>query len=242
MMLNNSKIVCTFAVIFSALCFCSCDDGRIYDEGNYNSEGFTVRLTATLTGMDTWPENYSIALAGFKSGTDYRVIAKDIPPSDEGKESEVEMSGVGGDVQTIELCALNRFGERVTTFHSQPTEGARNEIVIELGAVDVSAFAAIQKNLLDNSCTGCHGAGGAGIGLDLRAGHSFAALVGKPSKKVEGKKLIEPGNAGESVFSQVIQTQVSANWKMNHSDMLNKERTALLREFIDRWINAGAKK
>lgn len=242
MMLNNSKIVCTFAVIFSALSFCGCDDGRIYDEGNYGSEGFTVRLTATLTGLDTWPENYTIALAGFKSGTGYRVIAKDIPMSCEGKKASIDMTGVSGDVQTVELCALNRFGERVATFHSQPTEGVRNEMVMSLGEVDVSAFAAVQKTLLDNSCTGCHGAGGAGIGLDLRQGHSYDALVGKPSQKVEGKKLIEPGNASASVFSQVIQTQVSANWKMNHSDMLNKERTALLREFIDRWIDAGAKK
>ena len=241
-MLNNSKIVCTFAVIFSALSFCACDDGRIYDEGNYDSEGFTVRMTGTLTGIGTWPDNYTIAVAGFKSGTGYRVIAKDISPSYDGHEVSVDMSGVNGEVQTIELCALNRFGERVATFYSQSTEGVRDELVIRLGDIDVSAFAAIQKTLLDNSCIGCHGAGGAGIGLDLRAGHSFDALVGKPSKKVEGKKLIEPGNAGESVFSQVIQTQVSANWKMNHSDMLNKERTALLREFIDRWIDAGAKK
>lgn len=241
-MLNNSKIVCTFAVLFAALSLCSCDDGRIYDEGGSNSDGFTVRLKGTLTGLDTWPENYTIALGGFKSGTDYRVIAKDIPLSNEGKSATIEMGGVGGDVQTVELCALNRFGERVATFFSQPAEGVQRELTIDVGEMDVSAFAAIQRVLLDNSCTGCHGAGGAGIGLDLRAGNSYAALVGMPSKKVGGKNLIEPGNASASVFSQVIQTDISKDWKMNHSDMLNKERTALLREFIDRWIDAGAKK
>lgn len=242
MKLNYPKIVCTFAVIFTALSFCSCDDGRIYDEGSGNVEGFTVKLRGTLTGLDTWPENYSIVLAGFKSGSEYRVIAKDIPVANEGRHATVEMSGVGSDVQTVELCALDRFGERVATFLSQPAEGVRDELVIDVGEKDVSAFAAIQTLLLDNSCTGCHGAGGAGIGLDLRAGNSYGALVNMPSKKVGGRKLIEPGNASASVFSQVIQTDVSKDWKMNHSDMLNKERTALLREFIDRWINDGAKK
>ncbi len=241
-MLINSKIVSTFAVLFAALMFCSCDDGRIYDEDNANSDGFLVRLKGTLTGLNTWPENYSIVVAGFKSGTDYRVVAKDIPQSNEGKALSVEMSGVSSDVQTIELCALNRFGERVATFYSQPAEGVRDELTIDVGELDVSAFAAIQTMLLDNSCTGCHGAGGAGIGLDLRKGHSYDALVDMPSRKITDKKLIQPGNAEASVFSQVIQTDVSANWKMNHSDMLNKERTALLREFIDAWINEGAKK
>ena len=44
----------------------SCDDGKIYDENNQTErEGGTVKLTAQINGIDSWPGGYSVVLAGF---------------------------------------------------------------------------------------------------------------------------------------------------------------------------------
>ena len=52
-------------LLFSCLAI-SCDDGKIYDENNQTErEGGTVKLTAQINGIDSWPGGYSVVLAGF---------------------------------------------------------------------------------------------------------------------------------------------------------------------------------
>ena len=48
--------------------------------------------------------------------------------------------------------------------------------------------------------------------------------------------LVAPGDAEASVLHQVLNTDLTATWRQNHSDMLNKERTAPLLSLIDDWI------
>ena len=44
-------------LLFSCLAI-SCDDGKIYDENNQTErEGGTVKLTAQINGIDSWPDS-----------------------------------------------------------------------------------------------------------------------------------------------------------------------------------------
>ena len=90
----------------------SCDDGRLYaDRLIIPEEGRVVKLTATLEGLDTWSDGYSIVLAGFEDGSDYTVIAKSVQAADDGTV-DITMSGVAEEVTTLEVCAINRIRKR----------------------------------------------------------------------------------------------------------------------------------
>ena len=90
----------------------SCDDGRLYaDRLILPEEGRVVRLTATLDGLDTWADGYSVVLAGFGEGSDYAVIAKSVQAADDGTV-DITMSGVAEEVTTLEVCAINRIRKR----------------------------------------------------------------------------------------------------------------------------------
>ena len=92
----------------------SCDDGRLYaDRLIIPEEGRVVKLTATLEGLDTWSDGYSIVLAGFEDGSDYTVIAKSVQAADDGTV-DITMSGVAEEVTTLEVCAINRIRKRLT--------------------------------------------------------------------------------------------------------------------------------
>lgn len=71
-----------FSIFFSTFVACySCDDGRIYEkEVALPQEGLTLKLTGHLTGVDTWPEKYTLCVAGFTDESDYAVLSKVIAP------------------------------------------------------------------------------------------------------------------------------------------------------------------
>ena len=222
------KIIRIFAPLLVAMLVAACDDGPIPDRTYYDDEGAAVKLTGQLTGADKWPD-------------DYAAVTKNVADISDGGNVELVMTGLPADVSSVELCVLNRLRQRVATFFSVNPDGVRDTIRLDVGAVDVSPVAAFQMALLNQSCTACHGAtGGAAAGLFLTEGRFYGATVGQPSKKIEGGVLIQPGNAEQSVLSQVINTDVSAGWRQNHADMLNKERMHTLLKALDDWIDAGA--
>jgi hypothetical protein len=65
---------------------------------------------------------------------------------------------------------------------------------------DPVSFAAVVEPLLADNCTamGCHGFPIPQLGLDLRAGNSYAALVGVVADQCDGRLLVTPGDAGNS--------------------------------------------
>ena len=195
----------------------SCDDGRLYaDRLILPEEGRVVRLTATLDGLDTWADGYSVVLAGFGEGSDYAVIAKSVQAADDGTV-DITMSGVAEEVTTLEVCAINRIRKR------------------DAGRLDVGMFATIQQDIFDRTCTGCHGEG---RWLDLSAGASHATLVGQPSTVFEGRTRVLPGHAAESVLYTILTTDESANLATDHQTQftLSDEQFAL----IEDWIDGGA--
>ena len=71
-------------LLFSCLAI-SCDDGKIYDENNQTErEGGTVKLTAQINGIDSWPGGYSVVLAGFTPDNAFAQTAKGISQTADG--------------------------------------------------------------------------------------------------------------------------------------------------------------
>lgn len=214
----------------------SCDDGRLYtDRLILPEEGRVVKLTATLDGLDTWTDGYSIVLAGFEEGSDYTVIAKSVQAADDGTV-DITMSGVAEEVTTLEVCAINRIRKRVATYYELDCSTLADDTIrIDAGRLDVGMFATIQQDIFDRTCTGCHGEG---RWLDLSAGASHATLVGQPSTVFEGRTRVLPGNAAESVLYTILTTGESADLGTDHQTQftLSEEQFALIAD----WIDGGA--
>lgn len=214
----------------------SCDDGRLYaDRLILPEEGRVVRLTATLDGLDTWTDGYSVVLAGFGEGSDYAVIAKSVQAADDGTV-DITMSGVAEEVTTLEVCAINRIRKRVATYYELDCSTLSDDTLrIDAGRLDVGMFATIQQDIFDRTCTGCHGEG---RWLDLSAGASHATLVGQPSTVFEGRTRVLPGHAAESVLYTILTTDESAGLATDHRTQftLSDEQFAL----IEDWIDGGA--
>jgi len=232
------KILCIFA---AAVLLASCDDGPI-DESHddYGEAGIAIKMEGRLSGTQDWHESYDIAVAGFGNEDNYAVISKVLPAAD-GTFSVV-VSGVPANVESVELCVLNRLRQRVMAFRTAETGGVRDTLRFDVGDVNVSMTEAIQQSVYDRSCVACHGADGHNAaGLDLTSGHSRAALVNVPSQKVPGSLLVKPGDPEASVLHRLLRSDLSASWRQNHADMLNKERAGALLTLIDKWIENGAK-
>ena len=195
----------------------SCDDGRLYaDRLIIPEEGRVVKLTATLEGLDTWSDGYSIV--------------------DDGTV-DITMSGVAEEVTTLEVCAINRIRKRVATYYELDCSTLGDDTIrIDAGRLDVGMFATIQQDIFDRTCTGCHGEG---RWLDLSAGTSYQTLVGQPSTVFEGRTRVLPGSAAESVLYTILTTSESADLGTDHQTQftLSEEQFALIGD----WIDDGAK-
>jgi len=236
------NFICIFAPLLALLTLTACDEGRIYgSESTETDAGLVAKATGTFSGLGDWADGYSVALAGFKSTSEYAIISKLLPSDADGNATSVVLSGITSDVETLEICVLNRLRQRVATLAEADVSSAVNDTVyLDAGALDVSMLGAIQIGVFDQSCTACHGADGhKAAGLDLSAGNAYSDLVRVASNKVSGAYLVEPGNAEGSVLWQVLNTDVSSSWHQNHADMLNKERSARLLTLIEDWINEG---
>ncbi len=231
------------------LLLASCDDGTIEEKEAAYSTGKIVKVEGQVTGLNTWPAHYNVAIAGFTEQANnepspYATISKVLTTDAQGNVSIV-LSAITGNVKDVELCVLNSLRQRVMTFASEDISSATDDdtIRINFGTVDVSALAAIQVGLFNVSCIGCHGSNGfSGGGLNLTEGHAYASLVNLPSTKVPEKNRVTPGDAANSVLYEVINDSTfTETWRENHKDILNKDRTAELIYLVKEWINSGAK-
>ena len=216
-----------------------CDDGYIQEQVPQWTEGKTVAVEGRICGLETWPDKYDIALAGFDDTDRYAIISKVVSLNSLEPDGHFRMtlSGVPGEVTQVELCVINRLRQRVVTLKSMPLGQDSRESEMQVGDVDAGMYNLIQTQFFDVNCTACHGASTfSAAGLNLTAGQSYGHLVNVESAKVPGSLLVAPGDAEASVLNQVLNTDLTATWRQNHGDMLNKERTAPLLTLIDDWI------
>ncbi len=226
-----------FSILIATLfVISSCDEGRIYnDDVVQTEEGGTAHFSGTVTGIDSWSSGYTLALAGFEDGNDYALISKNIDTSVKDGQYDVTLSGIPGEVKTIELCAIDRLRRRVATFLSTDYNAQTGTIQINADNVDMSMSAAIQNEIFNTTCVQCHGGTGhAAAGLDLLTGNSFDNLISVPSRKMPEMDRVAPGNSNESELYLILSTNASADWNYDHSvEVVRQEKLDLIRNWID---------
>ncbi len=218
----------------------SCDEGRIYnDDALAAEEGGAARFSGAVTGLDSWSQGYTVALAGFEEGNDYAVISKNIETSVSDGNCDVTISGIPAEVTSIELCAIDRLRRRVASFLSVDYTPQAGVVQLSSENIDLSMSAAIQTEIFNTTCVQCHGATGhAAAGLNLIAGNSFDNLISVPSRKIPGMDRVAPGQSNESELFQILETDISSDWNYDHSvEVVRSEKLDLIRN----WIDNGAK-
>lgn len=235
----NYLFYAVFLTIFSS----SCDDGRIPEKEIIVTEkGRVVKLTADLVGLDNWHSDYDVVLAGFTENSSYSAIAKDLSISvtDNG-HVEMVMSGIGDNVRTLEVCVSNSIRERIATFYSMEAPATTDTIRMDIGTLNVSMYDAIQKNIFTDKCVQCHGAGSGkpAAGLHLTEDRSYADLYGYASTILPGVQRVNPGKSDESILYNILTTDMSAGWAIDHSQLMSTDENLLT--FVKNWIDNGAK-
>ena len=154
----------------------------------------------------------------------------------------IVLSGINANVNNVQLCVLDRLRRHVMTFQEMTLQQTRDTMYMEVGTVDVSMFNAIQQSYFNTTCANCHGASNrVAAGLYLIEGRSYDALVGKPSTKVEGINMVDPGHAENSLLHQILHEDVVEGISMTHRDLVSEKNEQSILPLIDSWINHGAK-
>ena len=223
-------------LLFSCLAI-SCDDGKIYDENNQTErEGGTVKLTAQINGIDSWPGGYSVVLAGFTPDNAFAQTAKGISQTADGTINMV-LAGIPSEVTQIEVCVINKLRKRIASFYTADYTEQADTIRLDAGKLDAGMFNSIQTEIFNRSCTACHGGRTEpAAGLYLTEGKSYKALVDVVAdKSEEGLKLVKPGSAEESFLLVILHENIV---KYDHTNVITTSSTLTL---LDDWINNGAK-
>ena len=236
-----------FILSLFTLPLASCDSGDIEEQAvSIEDKGYTVKLTAVLTGIDSWESKYSVSLAGFTTGDNYAQVVRAIPnTTPNNARIELILSNIGDEINTVELAITNRLRERIITIAKVNLDDYANQkdtIHMDLGQTDVSRFGALKKGLFNMACIQCHGGnGGAGAAsLNLTEGKSYANLVNTPSTRKEGMMRVVSGNAQESLIHQMMAEGGENLLHVNHTEILSnqfRENLNEVRQLIDEWIN-----
>lgn len=219
----------------SSLIFTSCDEGDITEEQVVTTSGRTLKIAMNITGIESWPSSYTVAVAGFTDGNKYANISKNIQAS---MNDTLVLEGISDNVATLEICVINKLRERVATFYEYDCSQDNNDTIVkDAGTIDARMFAVIQDQIFTPVCARCHGlSGSAAADLFLTDGNSYSNLIDQASTKVEGKTRVIPGNADESLLNDVV-TGVDSILSFNHSNIIPEYKTQAL---ITKWINNGA--
>ncbi|UVQ46352.1 hypothetical protein NXY11_24965 [Parabacteroides faecis] len=218
----------------------SCDDGKIYNEGNgpVKREGSTIKLTAHISKNSTWPSGYSLVFAGFAPNDEYAQTAKGLGIENDGSVNMV-LSGISNEVNQLEICIINKLRKRIVTFYKMDFTEQADTIMMDAGVIDASIFNSIQSNIFNAYCTNCHGAGNSAAGdLYLTEDKSYAALINvKAVSSEEGKMLVKPNDVENSYMLDVLTEGASPHY---HNDILSAQMDKL--SLLKSWIEEGAQK
>ena len=233
------KIFNNILALATVLALTACDEGRLYEDTTTESRrtGISATVNGKVDGAESWPEGYSLAIAGFETGNEYALISKNVEVADDGRVATV-LSGIPVEVNTIELCAIDRLRRRVASFCSADYDAGADTLRLVANA-DVSMAGAIQSRIFNTTCTQCHGgASYAAAGLKLTSGNAFGELVGVNSVKEPSMLRVAPGQSGESVLYRILAHGESASWAYDHSvEVVAPE----MLDLIKNWIDNGAK-
>ena len=217
----------------------SCDEGRLYGEDILISqEGGNAHLITTVTGIETWTEQYTLAVAGFEDGNEFALISKNIDASVTNGQCDVVLTGIPPEVSTVELCAIDRLRRRVATFASSDFIAGKDTLNIRIPSVNLSMPRAIQQEIFNTTCIQCHGGSNyIAAGLNLTEGESFSNMISVPSVKIPDMNRVQAGNSSLSVLYLILSGSSSSTWSYDHSvEVIRQEKLDLIRN----WIDGGA--
>lgn len=229
----------------------SCDSGDIVEnDTEQESNGYTVRMNAIVSGMAALSDKYTLALATFKANDNYALTVYSIPSTSADKaEVSIVASNITSDVSTVELVVTNRLRQRVISLASinmADYAAATDTIRMNVGTVEVGMTGIIQRHVFNASCIQCHGGnGGNGAAdLNLTEGHALANLKDVASTRKEDTFRIVSGNAGQSLLHRILAEGGEDILHYNHTEVLTsqfKNDAPAVRTFIDDWINSMKK-
>lgn len=228
--------VSAWAIAAMSLTCAGCDDGKIYpDNSTIEATGFTLTMKGEIAGCTQYDgSGYTVALAAFEEGNEFAVVSKNL---DDGSD-DVSVTNVDRKVSTVEVCIINRLRKRVVTLASENVaEATDNDVIFNVGTLNVSPFSGINHDIFTTTCLQCHGGTETpAAGLDLNPSKAYADIVDVPSTVVEGEKIVAPGDASASTLWQIVATDISESWRFDHSNLLTSDKSS----FIEFWINNGA--
>ena len=233
--------------IISLFLLAACDDGDIVEKYTFQQEGIKVSVDATISGLDSWPDGYSVTLSGFSlavndktAPAEYSEISKQIINNGNGS-AHITLGGIPQSVNYLEITVLNRIRQRVVTLWQKELtnddKSSRDTLKIDAGTINAGMFNYIQNEYFTLRCADCHGLREhAAAGLFLTEGKSYAALVNAKSAKRADLNLVTPGDTANSVLHKILKGEFPEATH-NHSDKLDLEQDRIL---IDNWILSGA--
>lgn len=212
-----------------------CDEGRIYEDfSDEHKEGRTVAVELTAYGYERWPEDYSLAIAGFRESNEYAIISKNLEFSTNGYNLSV-LTGIPADVDYMEICAIDRLRRKVVSFMSVTDLSGSDTIKITGKNLDLSPGKGVQTEIFNTTCANCHGGSNfSAANLNLTAGKAFDELINVPSVKEKGILRIKPGECGESLLWMILAEGRSSDWKYDHSvEITGRNRLDLIKIWIE---------
>ena len=226
---------CNFAAaILTLTSTTACDDGRIYPETTQTTQrdGLVMKLTGNISGIGSWADGYSVVVAAFDATSPYALITKNITA--EGN-TELTMNAIPQEATTVELCVIDRLRQRVVTIEATEANATPGDTIkMDVGTIDVGMLAQLQHNVFTPRCAGCHGLSSyAAAGVNLTEGKTYDNIVGKPSRRIEGKNIVEPGNYAESSLAQMLDTDITSTWGYDHQ---HADISDSWREILKKWI------
>lgn len=227
------------SLLFILLLGTACDDGRIYEKEYVPTEsGRVAKVEVDLSGTDSWPSNYTVAVAGFNDKDQYASITRNLQPDANGHVS-LKFTGIPDDVKTIEVCVINSLRRRIISFYSADAPATTDTIRVNAGKLNVGMYAAIQSAVLNKECANCHSGNAWAASLNLTEGHSYADMVNVASHKDPSKVRVLPTDADNSILYETLATDISTSWQHDHSKIMITKSIEL--KMIKDWINNGAK-
>ena len=210
----------------------SCDSGDVYPPPPEVSKR-QVNASFSFEGLGAFPESeyYQVVFAAFAEGSVYPLTYKAVTKPSSGNV-EVSLANIPDEAGTVSLALLDKGKKLVFDFYSYPVADMGDEtITLTQQEITLYSYARVQKQIFDIKCTACHGAGESSArGLDLTAGHSYAALVNRNSTKAPSELLVMPYSASRSFLIEAL--TVLNILTPDHTEIVKTDDTGLLREWI----------
>ena len=225
-------------LFIAGLCFCACDEGKIYPAENNGTSGNKVNMEVVFTGQDAWPSEYMLVFAAFGEDEEMPVVSKVISKPDSEKEKvSSTLNGLDERSNRVTVSVVNKGRQALYHFYSCPIDKETEEMTLPVDTIDLAAFERIQSQVFNNYCITCHGAGDyAAADLNLTEGKSHTRLVNVEAKlSPDNKKLVLSGKSGQSFLTDILENDLV---QYNHTDVLPEKELITL---IKTWIDNGAK-